>query len=59
MHWLLAVVGVIFLGAAFWVMLPAPIDPVAWTPDPAIGKTNEGLFFAYSVALGPSDEVAL
>ena len=59
MLWLLAVVGVIFLGAVFWVVLPAPIDPVAWTPDPAAGKTNEGLFFANSVALAPSDEVAL
>ena len=59
MLWLLTVVGVIFLGAALWVMLPAPIDPVVWTPDPATGEINEGLFFANSVALAPNNEVAL
>ena len=59
MLWLLTVVGVIFLGAALWVMLPAPIDPVAWTPELATGKTNEGLFFASGVALARNNEVAL
>jgi sugar lactone lactonase YvrE len=34
MRWIFAVVAVVVLAAVVLLLLPAPIDPVSWTPDP-------------------------
>ncbi len=34
MRWLLGLIAVIVAGVIFLLVLPAPIDPVSWTPDP-------------------------
>ena len=34
MRWLLGLVAVVGVGVILLLVLPAPIDPVSWTPDP-------------------------
>ena len=40
MRWLLGFVVAIIAGTGLLLVLPAPIDPVSWTPDPNPGLTG-------------------
>ncbi len=40
MRWLAGLVLIIVVAATALVLLPAPVDPVAWTPDPNPGLTG-------------------
>ncbi len=40
MRWLVGLITVALIGGALLVLLPAPIDPVTWEPDPNPGLTG-------------------
>lgn len=40
MRWLLGLLAAVVVGVILLLVLPAPIDPVSWTPDPDPGLTG-------------------
>jgi hypothetical protein len=40
MRWLVGLVLALLVAAVLLVVLPGPVDPVAWTPDPDSGFNN-------------------
>jgi len=64
MRWLLGFVVAIIAGTGLLLVLPAPIDPVSWTPDPNPGLTGpfepnrqlaEAELLLEGVGVGPED----